>query len=407
MIAYFFPPLGGIASLRALRFARGLPEHGWEPLVIAPRSGDYPRDPTLVYPETGVVRTPSLEVSRTGRGAVRQLVRGASLSGSSALDRAKDLVRRWLYLPDPQVGWYPFAVAAARRAVREQRVDAVFSSAYPMTAHIVARRLHRDTGLPWVADYRDLWTDWSSASGWRRRADLGLERKALEEATAVVTVSPTYAEVLRSRGAREAEVITNGFDPEVLPATDEVTDVLCAHLGTYYPGVQDLGAALQAVGELARGGEVPDARVRFIGDLPLSLRAWLESASLLAHVEATGWLPHGEAVRQLRRAQVLLLPGPVSNETAALRGHIVAKVFECLGSGRPILMVGHQDTDVGRILAPFSRARIVAPGDVPGARRALQELSRWKPAGGEPSLEPYTARALARRLAALLDRVTS
>ncbi len=195
MIAYFFPPLGGIASLRALRFARGLPESGWEALVVAPRSGDYHYDPTLSYPEDKVVRTLSLEISRTGRGALRKIAGKGIPEQASVLARARQFVRRWIYLPDPQVGWYPFALAAARGVVRQQRVDAIFSSSYPITAHLVARRLHRDTGLPWVADFRDLWTDWVWRGELRGRLDSRLEHALLAEATAIVTVSPTFPPV--------------------------------------------------------------------------------------------------------------------------------------------------------------------------------------------------------------------
>ena len=59
--------------------------------------------------------------------------------------RIRDLVRRYVYRPDPQIGWYPFAVQAGRAILRESRFDAIFSSSFPITAHLVARRLHRVT----------------------------------------------------------------------------------------------------------------------------------------------------------------------------------------------------------------------------------------------------------------------
>lgn len=406
MLAYFFPPLGGIASLRALRFARGLPEFGWEALVVAPQSGDYHRDPALRFPESAVVRTPSLELSRVGRRAVRKVTGKEDRARASAVSRVRRFARRWLYLPDPQVGWYPFALSAARAAVRERRVDAIISSSYPITAHFVARRLHRETGLPWLADFRDLWSDWAWQGERRRRIEERMERALLREATAVVTVSPTYAGVLRSRGAAEVEILTNGYDPEDFAAERGAPDIYASYLGTYYPGAQDLSAALQAIADLARDGTVPDARVRFIGELDPQLKTWLETRALLDRVETTGWLPHAEALRQLCRARVLLLAGPLSSDTLGLQGNIAAKAFEYLGSGRPILMIGDPASDLAKILGPFRRVRIVPPQDVGAARAALIELDRWEPDGLEPGLEAYTARALTRRLATLLDRVS-
>ena len=65
MISYYFPPLGGIGSVRAVKFAHYLPEFGWDPAVITPRNGAYYRDPTLEFDERKIVRTPSVEISRT------------------------------------------------------------------------------------------------------------------------------------------------------------------------------------------------------------------------------------------------------------------------------------------------------------------------------------------------------
>jgi len=401
MVAYHFPPLGGIASLRALRFARHLPSFGWEPWVVAPRRGDYQSDPSLVHPEDRVARTGSLELSRLARSAVGTLTPTLSLSGPSLRVRARAAIRHWLYRPDAQIGWYPFAVAAGRRLLREHRFDAILSSSFPVTAHLVGRRLHRDSGLAWVADFRDLWSDWSEA---RRASKARLEQSLLREATATTTVSPSYAEALRARGSRRVEVLTNGFDPEDFPTTSAPANGVAAYLGTYYPGIQDLPTAIRAIGALAREGS--GLRLRFIGDYPSVLRPEVEAAGLESRTDATGFIPHPLAVEQLSRASVLLLGGPTSADTVAMRGNVAAKVFEYLGSRRPILMIGDPDTDVAGMLRPFARACVVGVGRVDEAVDALRQLLR---AGTAPVddrlLEPYTSRDLSRRLAGLLEDV--
>ncbi len=191
MVNYYFPPLGGIGSLRALKFATYLPEFGWEPTVLAPRDGAYYRDPSLAFPEERVVRTRSLELSRLGK---RALAAGGTDTEPALvgpfLGRAREMVRRWIYRPDAQVGWYPFAVFAGRRTLRARRFDAIVSSSFPITAHLVARRLHRSAGLPWVAEFRDPWTDLLDTRDPRRRRDKPLERALVAEADVVVVPSP-------------------------------------------------------------------------------------------------------------------------------------------------------------------------------------------------------------------------
>jgi hypothetical protein len=79
---------------------------------------------------------------------------------------------------------------------------------------------------------------------------------------------------------------------------------------------------------------------------------------------------------------------------------IPAKVFEYMGTGLPLIYVGDGASDAARLLAVHPRCHLVPPGDVEAARRALLM------AAGEPSLacslEPFTRRTLAGRLAGVL-----
>ena len=107
MIAYYFPPLGGIGSVRATRFAEHLPEFGWEAKVIAPRLGTHHEDPELRFPEEKVIRTRSIELSRTGKRLLSvQHEEGAPATGLGGL---KGLLRsaahRYLDRPDAHIGW--------------------------------------------------------------------------------------------------------------------------------------------------------------------------------------------------------------------------------------------------------------------------------------------------------------
>lgn len=406
MFAYHFPPQGGIASLRAWRFARLLREFGWEALVVTPERAENVRDASLTFAAERTVRTGNFELSRAGRKALGLAAgQAGQLARRSLLGWLRDWTRRWAYRPDSQIGWYPFALTAARRLLRERRVHALFSTSYPLTAHVVARRLSRESGLPWVSDFRDLWTDWSQERDLRQRLDEALELAVLREAAAVTSVSPTYVETLERRGARRAVLLTNAYDESAFGGAAPVPEpATFAYLGTYYPGFQNhLDTALHALGRLAARGFGP--RLRFIGLAPRGLDARLGDSNLAGRVAVTGYLPHAAAVAELRRARVLFFAGPHTCDTAVQRGNIAAKVFDYLASRRPILVVGHPDSDVARILRPFPRARCVPPGDVAGAERALQELAAWSGTGDEPPIEHYGSRAVTARLAALLDEV--
>ena len=42
MITYYWPPAGGPGAQRVVKFARYLPEFGWEPIVVTVDGGEFP-----------------------------------------------------------------------------------------------------------------------------------------------------------------------------------------------------------------------------------------------------------------------------------------------------------------------------------------------------------------------------
>ena len=232
LFAYYFPPMANTGVLRMLKTARYLPVHGWEPTVVTVNKTDYPtQDAELLRdlpPTCEVIRTRSLDPDRLYR-----LVKGAKSSGfydletrgsRGLLSRVTRLVRGALFVPDTRIGWLPFAYRAGIRAVRTRGLDAVMASGPPPTAllagAIVARRTHR----PFLADFRDPWTeayfypDRPVIAHWFNRR---LEAWVLRQASCITAVGEGVADGLRRRlPARQrgkVHVIPNGFDPADFP----------------------------------------------------------------------------------------------------------------------------------------------------------------------------------------------
>lgn len=404
MISYYFPPLGGIGSVRALRFATHLVEFGWEPVVIAPRKGAFHDDPSLSVPVTRVYRTRNFEPNRL----VKQVLRmdtGRPANGKPGLEAIRKILRRWVYRPDGQIGWYPFAVRAGHRLIHDDGgVDAVFSSSFPITAHLVARQLHRKHGIPWVAEFRDLWTDVGRESKTLQRSDEAIERSILTEANEIATVSPSWAQVLGSRAGRSVTVVTNAFEQCESAGLTVEGETVVTYLGTYYAGPQDLNTALRALGSLVHTGVIRGLRLRFIGDFPAALDRAIAGARLNKFVECTGLVPHRDALQYLRSSDILLLAGPVSAQTQVLSGRIPGKAFEYLGTRRPIVLVSDPSSDVANLLRPFPLVRIVTPGDVEGGRDAFLSLVHSNAEANPALLERFSSRSVTSRLAEMLER---
>src|SRR5262245_37808695 len=108
MIHYNFPPLGGIASVRASKLAHYLEDFGWEPIIVAPRGAAYHEDRSLAVPRTKLIRTASLEWAKAGlRPAFEPAQDGARLWPARISQSLRTLVHCMLYVPDAQIGWFP------------------------------------------------------------------------------------------------------------------------------------------------------------------------------------------------------------------------------------------------------------------------------------------------------------
>ena len=431
MVAYYYPPLGGIGSQRSQKFARYLSGFGWTPIVLTPERGAYYVDRSLddgASKGVTIVRTPAFDPSSAFKRLVGSRSSGVGqpfpavaelrpLEGGRIVNRLRDFVRTWVYVPDGQVGWLPYAVRAGARALESRNVKVLYSSSFPVTSHLVAYWLKRRTGTPWVADFRDLWTENHYAratSPLRRKLDRAMEAKLLAAADALVTVSDTWAEALRrlSGGRKRVVVIRNGFDPvEIAPITVSKADRwTVTHVGTFYGSRQDPSPFLKVLARLIGDGRIARDQVRFnvVGGEDPFVRERVREFQLEDVTTWVGVVPHGESLSHQVNSSLLLL---IIREEAANAGLIPGKLYEYLGARRPILGIVPRHFEAAEIIRRAGAGIVCdATDEVALERCLLDSYSAFR--SGMPSmkldgdLSPYERRAQAGQLAALLSDVT-
>jgi glycosyltransferase involved in cell wall biosynthesis len=393
VLAYFFPPLGGGGVQRTLKFVRYLEPLGWDATVISTRSRLYPaRDSSLLaeIPEsTRVVRTPSLPLANY-LGIVLHRLRLRRL-------------RAWVLWPDGGIGWAPFALIAALRAVRRDRPDVLFSTSAPYSAHLIALLVARLTRVPWVADFRDEWTanvvvdQPPLLARLTKRAEGAITARARR-----VIVAADFFQLagLASADSRRIEIV-NGVDETDLPR--EPPQLLrdrfvLANVGTTYES-RDPSPALRALATLVASGQIDGTRleVRLVGSV------WLPEFAPPSEirVERTGYVEHSRAVEEMFAATALLLYVASSSLTQP------GRLFEYLASGRPLLCLTHPQTLAARLVREWNAGVVADPHDESQIAEAFLTLwQRWEEDGlpdqhqvRRRTLDRYSRRANAARLA--------
>ena len=264
VIAYYFPPRLTVASLRPLGLARYLPEFGWEAVILTAALPGKP-DPHFEVIETQYhdslgfgKRLLKLDSQSPLIAQVKNKLK--IKSEKSPLDFILATIGGIIAYPDPQKGWRRFAVEAGKDILRQQNIKAMISTSPPVTSHIIAKRLKDEFKIPWVADFRDLWTQnyYYPYSPLRRMIERKLELKTLSAADVLVTISQPAADDLRSlHKQKPVHSIPNGFDPaEVNTTPGKLTDKFTiTYTGILYPGKRSPEPLFAALRDLITGGK--------------------------------------------------------------------------------------------------------------------------------------------------------
>lgn len=339
VIAYHFPPVRVSSGIqRTLKFCTYLREYGWDPLVLT------------ISPKAYEVTNPD-QMGEIPKDVVVE--RAFGLDTSRHLSIAGRYFG-WMAQPDRWISWWPGAVWTGMGMIKRYQPSAIMSTFPIATAHRIGLSLHKRSGLPWVADFRDSMTE----PGYPRDPMTWKVQRRLEERTvhactkAVFTTEPTrqmYADRYPELPASRWAVIENGFDEENFRAAEtglvhspkgKAGPLTLVHSGILYPKERDPRPFFAAVAQLKRAGVIDAKRLRIVfratgsDDLYIPILADLDIRDI---VSLEPVVAYRDALREMLGADGLLLfQGEVCNH------QIPAKIYEYYRSGRPILaLVDH------------------------------------------------------------------
>lgn len=366
-ISWDMPPLSGPRAVQVSRTLRHLVPLGWQSSVVCfgPRSGRYNQDPDLasrLRAPDGVtlVPVPSSEERLVFR----------------ALWRVLPPLK---LLPDEKWVWIGAASRMARRLARQRHFDVLVSFGQPWSDHLIGLRVHRATGLPWVAHFSDPWTDSPYLRGreWQRRIWRRMEADVVREADALVFVnSQTADRVMKKYPAswrHKGHVVAHGFDGDTVwdaPARRADSRLELVYTGRFYDGIRTPESLLRALATLA--GRRPlesELHLTLVGTPLGSQQRLARDLQLDRVVEFTGRLSFAESARIAAGADVLLLIDAPSDDSLFLPSKLVDYLPMC----KPILAL----TPVNGASADLMRSLgypIVPPDDEAAIVEAIEAL---------------------------------
>jgi len=420
-ITYYWPPAGGATVNRTFKFSQYLPEFGWEPVILTTQDGDFPFiDESLlkeVNPETKVYRSAGFSLHKIFKKVSPKSEKNFIPYGFT--DQSKnsfmDNLSRWVkynFIPDTRFPWYFGTARKAIRIIKEEKIDLIFSSSPPQTNHMIARKASRSTGIPWVADFRDPWTDvfWlaenSKRMKWIHRWDKRIERKTINRMNAVITVGPSLVRILQRKTNNPIHLITNGYDEryftgEAYHRTDKFRIIYAGSISRE----QHPECFFNSLTEAMKNPEFrKDMDMLWLGNFPTYIHELIEGLDYKEQIHFSPYTHYSESIQMIRNSEMLLLIVPRTTDNECI---ITSKIFEYIGSGRPVLTYGPVKGDAAFILNETGAGKTFDYSDSSAGKDYILECwQRWK--SGTDLLksadnERFGRRSLTRQLAGIFD----
>lgn len=468
LISPYFPPMGVSGAKRALHLARNLPAEGWKPIVLAGPPVREQHDADLAecippgtvvsYGFSGLVRpwlarkarerdskppsaqgnrpwktlldalpgghNPAIErVAETVGGAVGVVggAVGAAIKSAASVAGQALPERDWSFLTpfDRYLADLPAGLEAARKLIHQHEPQVIHISADPWSPLITALQLTRETRLPLVVDFRDPWSQHAAKMALRpavsRRA-LELFEYELFQAAAKIVLNTeacrdAYIEAYAGRiPPTRFTAVRNAYDPGLFmpstrqePAPDQPFSVL--YFGRFRRFVEP-DALLDGFARFvtAEGLDPSQARLTFVGGLDDEHAARADDFGLTDYLFVMPSVPFRLSLPVLQAADALAL---VIEPECQLQ--IPGKLYDYLCAGRPILAISANE-EANRIVRDAGAGVCPPHGDPAAVAEAIAALYRARQSGKElapdpDAIEPYSARAQARAIAAIYDAI--
>ncbi len=288
-----------------------------------------------------------------------------------------DGLRNFLFaifeFPDKYIGWLPNAVRESVRLIKEEKIEAIFTTAPPHSLFLMALLVKKITKVKLILDYRDPWalSRWDRGNSIKSLLERWLEQSAIKAADLCLFVTPKlqaeYSKAYAQFDSNKFKVFSNGYDPDDFKqivksgsSASKKDFIHFVHLGTLYKK-RDPSNLFKAIAELINEGALNPQQVvfEFIGTVARELRGiydLVKELKLQQVVRFSPPVPFKDSLQTMHKADGLLLIQPGTDL------QIPAKLFEYMVTGKPILAIAEPNSATEQAILQ-GRLGVFAPAD--------------------------------------------
>ena len=423
IITYYWIPSGGAGVQRWVKFTKYLRDFGWEPIIYTPENPEFPSiDHSFekdIPVDITVLKTPIWEpynVYRKLSGKKDEAINAGFISENKKQgwkDKLSIWIRGNFLIPDPRRFWINPSVRYLTQYLQTNPVDAIITTGPPHSMHLIGLGLKKNfPTLPWIADFRDPWTNIDfykdlNLTWFADKMHHRLETKVVRAADCVLVVSQGMKDEFELMKPKQLQVITNGYDEsDVYKLGIELDNKFSiSHIGTLN-AARNPKTVWKVLSEICTENPVfkNDLRIQLVGKVDFSVLEDIRRFGLQDQLLKIDYLSHNEAIAKQNASQILLL---LINKSGNAKGILTGKFFEYLAAKRPIFAVGPTDGDAADVLRETGAGVMVGFLDEISSKQAIldfyNQFKTNKLSVQSKSVERFSRRSLTGELANLLN----
>jgi hypothetical protein len=201
-------------------------------------------------------------------------------------------------------------------------------------------------------------------------------------------------------------VVTNGFDESDFARETKITNEFSiVHMGSFFARINPTGL-WKALAELKieRHPLFQKLKIKLTGRIAPSVIEEIKANGLEEFLSIMPFVPHEEAIQQMKNAAVLLLCVYEENKFI-----VTGKLFEYLAAQRPILFTGAKDGDAARIVVETQTGPVFSRDEVAAIKKHVvflfEQFERGELKVTSGQSKKYSHRMLTQQIADELNRI--